>query len=277
MNTTVNAIPRRVWMLWFQGISEAPIVVQKCMASWVEKNPGWDVVLLDSGNLADYITLDMPDNIVQGTTLQMRSDLVRWALLSKYGGVWADATTFCRIPLDQWIDTAAPTGFFAFYKGKRNVIMQNWFLASIKSSPICAGLYEMLRNFCVDYPFATRLRGRRRILAIPLSLNRYTRKYWCNPLVVKLFRAYPYTISFYMFEKLVHEDKDCKHIWEGTKRISADLPHLVQMLGLFSFPTKALKTAIDDSEAPLFKLTWKCNPSEYSANTLLYYSIEQSS
>jgi mannosyltransferase OCH1-like enzyme len=46
MLSTKN-IPKTVWILWFQGISDAPFLVKKCIDSWVEKNPEWDVILLD--------------------------------------------------------------------------------------------------------------------------------------------------------------------------------------------------------------------------------------
>ena len=36
-------------------------------------------------------------------TLQSRSDIIRLALLNRYGGVWADSTMLCLEPLDRWL------------------------------------------------------------------------------------------------------------------------------------------------------------------------------
>jgi mannosyltransferase OCH1-like enzyme len=40
--------------------------------------------------------------------------LARLCLLRTHGGVWVDATVFCRRPLDEWLPEHAASGFFAF-------------------------------------------------------------------------------------------------------------------------------------------------------------------
>jgi hypothetical protein len=78
-----------------------------------------------------------------------------------------------------------------------------------------------------------------------------------------------------MFERLVSEDKECKAIWRNTKRLSADPPHLIQKLGLYTRSTQSIKKQLDNNDIPLFKLTWKYDHSRYSADTLLYYILEK--
>lgn len=37
-------IPKKIWFLWYQGLSEAPLVVKKCYESWKKYNPDWEVI-----------------------------------------------------------------------------------------------------------------------------------------------------------------------------------------------------------------------------------------
>lgn len=278
MDNQNKLIPRRLWILWFQGASEAPFIVNKCIDSWVEKNPNWDIVVLDSGNLDNYINLDMPEAVLQNLSRAHQSDLYRLLLLIKYGGVWADATTYCTKPLDEWIDEYAESGFFVFHKPGIDRIMSNWFIASKKDSPVCDKLYDRLSSYFIENNFKKPNRVQRKaksILSKILNRSTHTTKYWFNPIVSKLLKVYPYFVFHYMFERLVSRDNECKAIWKNTKRISADAPHLIQKHGLFSSPSQAIKKQINDNQIPLFKLSWKYDHSRYSEGTLLHYLIEE--
>ncbi len=90
---------KTIWILWWQGMKSAPLLVQKCYES-VEKHlgSGWKIVLLTEKNYLDYVSI--PDYINEKLkkgqiTLTHFSDLLRLELLIKYGGLWLDATVFC--------------------------------------------------------------------------------------------------------------------------------------------------------------------------------------
>ena len=108
------AIPKKIWFLWYQGLSQAPLVVIKCYESWKKYNPDWEVIFLDENNLKNYITLSLPKEKLCELSKNHQSNLTRLELLSKYGGVWADATSLCRVPLDNWLEDYTQAGFFAF-------------------------------------------------------------------------------------------------------------------------------------------------------------------
>ena len=88
----------KVWICWFQGIENAPRLVQKCYQSVVENLPDREVILIKSENMADYV--QFPEFILdkwhkgQITHTHM-TDLLRLELLISYGGLWLDATVFC--------------------------------------------------------------------------------------------------------------------------------------------------------------------------------------
>jgi len=277
MDKKEKLIPRKIWLFWQQGISEAPFIVRKCIDSWIKENPTWDVIILDSENLNNYVTLDLPEDIVSNLLVAHQSDLVRLRVLSEHGGVWADAATFCSKPLDEWIDNYSKSGFFAFHQPGRDRILSNWFIASEKGCPISMKLYMLLKLYWVENDFSrpnTLQRITNRILSKTLNLSDKTTKYWFNPIVTRLLKVYPYFVFHYMFEKLISTDSESKAIWQSMKKLSAVPPHIIQKLGLFSLPTDSIKKTINSNEIPLYKLTWKADYSRYSSDTLLYYLLE---
>lgn len=96
---------KRIWMYWNTGWQDAPALVQRASQTWVVNNADWSVTKLDDASLHEYVT---DDEILPGLrTKRIRpaamSDLIRLALLGKYGGVWADASTLCLVPLDLYL------------------------------------------------------------------------------------------------------------------------------------------------------------------------------
>lgn len=51
-------IPKILWMLWLQGMDNAPYVVQKCAESWKKQNPNWEIRYLDENTVKDYLDID---------------------------------------------------------------------------------------------------------------------------------------------------------------------------------------------------------------------------
>ncbi len=91
-----------IWVLWWQGLDNAPLIVQRCVES-IQKNAGKHTFhLLSKDNLDRYIQL--PEFIKQkvdngAITLTHLSDIIRMALLAKYGGFWIDSTVYVTKPI----------------------------------------------------------------------------------------------------------------------------------------------------------------------------------
>jgi len=92
-----------IWVFWGQGESSMPLLIRKCHEQ-LKRNQN-NVRLLTLKNLSDYI--DIPqiilDKVKTGQiTWAHFSDIVRMTLLSKYGGLWIDATVWVpkKIPID---------------------------------------------------------------------------------------------------------------------------------------------------------------------------------
>src|ERR1700731_3743941 len=110
-------IPRTIWALWLDGWDDAPEVVRACRTTWEALNPTWSFRALTRAMLPALIGADVlrafEDRALQPEAF---SDVVRIELLVRYGGVWADSTTYCLQPLDAWLPSVTTSGFFAFAK-----------------------------------------------------------------------------------------------------------------------------------------------------------------
>ena len=101
----VAHFPRVIWTLWLQGWSSAPEMPRACLESWRNRNPDWIVHALDERTLSNFIPRDRLEQILRTprNEIEALSDRIRIELLSRYGGVWVDATTLCARPLDEWL------------------------------------------------------------------------------------------------------------------------------------------------------------------------------
>jgi hypothetical protein len=278
MSDSKDLIPRRIWMLWHQGLSEAPFVVRKCIDSWLKENPSWELIVLDKNNLGEYIDLGLPDEKLASLPLAKQSNLVRLQLLAEYGGVWADSTVFCMRPLDDWIDDCVASGFFAFYRPGRDRIMANWFMASRKECPIMVKHREDYASFFMNNDFNINSRFSQLIIkGLSKILNRSekTTRYWFSPVVTKFLRVYPYFIFHYMFERLVSTDSECQAIWNNTKKVSADEPLKIFRREACSPVNDSLKDEIDEKRIPMYKLAWGYDLSNFSQSSVLSCLLEE--
>jgi hypothetical protein len=94
-NDDNSEIPNIIWSFW-EG--DKMDVVEKCMESWQFYNPKYKINIINKKNFNDYIDIDF-ENIkhIQNTNA-IFSDFVRLNILSKYGGIWIDASIICHKP-----------------------------------------------------------------------------------------------------------------------------------------------------------------------------------
>ena len=124
---------KTIWLMWTQGLEQAPPLVLKCCESVEPYRGDYDVVVLTADNLSQYVRL--PEHIAHlyrekkiGEALH--SDLVRAYLLLQYGGIWRDATCYQSAPYPSYV-VEAP--FFMFSKSLLGgqlspIIGSSWFI-----------------------------------------------------------------------------------------------------------------------------------------------------
>lgn len=89
---------KKIWICWLQGMENAPLVVQRCYESIHKFIVDYEIVVLTECNIFDYISFPsyILDKWKKGIITNTHfSDLLRLAILNKYGGTWLDATVLC--------------------------------------------------------------------------------------------------------------------------------------------------------------------------------------
>ncbi|MEQ8268345.1 MAG: capsular polysaccharide synthesis protein [Parvibaculum sp.] len=211
-----------IWSCWWQGRAAAPPVVRACLTSWQRMNPGWELRCLDAGTALRYSPLgDYVDLQRQRVTAPSLSDILRISLLHEFGGVWADATTICNRPLDEWLPAAAGEGFFAFDRQDPVRPVSSWFLAAETGNPLVS---EWLR----------------RVVG-----------YWRDREA-----ADDYFWFHHLFGEICESDAGLADMWGRVPRLSARLPHLLQYKDRMYRPAREVHEEVDWS-TPVFKVTYR--------------------
>lgn len=222
--TPAGSLPRIIWILWLQGWENAPRMALASQSSWLNRNPDWTVHSLSRENVGEFLPTESLKWIFSGSKPHtILADLVRLELLRIHGGVWADATTICAEPLDDWLPKVMPHGFFAFSRPAPSRMISTWFLAAEKDSAIVAAWHKAAiayweRTVDGDY-------------------------FWLN----------------YEFATAYHDDAKMRTLWDESLPISAQHPFHFwpDDKGLTRKATPAIEALLADPPSPVFKLTHK--------------------
>lgn len=146
----VEPCPKRIWSFWDKDPKSK--FVEKCIASWKKWNPDHEITIIGMNTLEQYLP-DVDFNKIKHIESPARfSDMVRLHTLSKYGGIWMDASIICQQPVT-WIhdifDNDADCEFVGYYIDKFTIpgmpkVVESWFFAC---RPQCSFLREWLRQF----------------------------------------------------------------------------------------------------------------------------------
>lgn len=153
-----------IWSVWWQGTENVPDLVKMCFASINMHRGEHSFIIITKDNYRKYI--DLPEHIIRKVqagiiTLTHLSDIIRFCLLAKYGGLWVDATILATENI------SAEIFGYDYYvirheenPGSYGVNRDRWisFLqAGKKGNQLCKFGYDFLveywkdRNFLIDY------------------------------------------------------------------------------------------------------------------------------
>lgn len=256
-----TAAPKIIWTYWDQGIGQAPPVVRTCLQSWEQKNPGWTLRILDRDTLGNYTRLAQEIDLTRDDiSLAKVSNLVRLYLLHEHGGVWADSTLFCSIPLDEWLPEYLSTGYFAFRHPGRDRLLSSWFMAAEPNNPLLAEYRARYRDLFKDniYFLQNTFIGKRirRTLKLFLSRNVAATRHWLSWPVRRLLRVYPYYNVHYTFNAIVLDGGEPARIWNEGKIYTADDPHFLLRAAERREGIDLALDFIASGRCPVHKLKW---------------------
>jgi len=150
-------IPRVIHMIWMPGLDEMPENYRRCFDSWEPNNPGWKIVLWDRSML-QWIHNRWVFDEVEHPSVQ--SDVIRFELVLRFGGVYVDCDMECVRPIAGLIE-----GMDAFASMRNNRSMEPsgfgathghpWILDVLEEIMERRGKVGFNRGLDIDYPFAT--------------------------------------------------------------------------------------------------------------------------
>ncbi|MDC2816365.1 capsular polysaccharide synthesis protein [Leuconostoc suionicum] len=160
-----GVVNNTIWIMWLQGLENAPCLVKKAVKSIKQSLPEQRVVILDASNFQDYV--DVPHSIIDKWKLGVISnphfsDIVRMELLIQKGGTWFDST----IMLDRNFDTlqnileSNQTFFFQNMRPGQmgnSIWLSTWLIHSCSNESTLIRVREILydywqnHNYLMDY------------------------------------------------------------------------------------------------------------------------------
>ena len=139
-----------IWICWLQGREKAPDIVKCCINSII-KNVEGKVHIITYSNYEKYVKISK--HILEKHRLGIIdkthfSDIMRLALLCKYGGIWMDATIFM---MDRGLPDYIYKAPMFMYKIGATLdqgypdprLFTNWFIKSEKENPILNIAYRL--------------------------------------------------------------------------------------------------------------------------------------
>lgn len=224
-------LPKVVWIYWAQGEDAAPYIVRRCIESWRERNPGWEVRVLDATTVSGFADIsDVPKFLPK----RYHANMLRLRLLQRFGGVWADATVLCHRPLDDWLPLHMSGDFFVFSNPGPDRFVSSWFIASPKDGFLVSLWQEAYSRYVTS----------RKILP---------RKYF---------------MVMYNFQYAVLSDPEATEKWNNCAKLPARSALQLMFALRTNSPPDAAFHAIK-AGLPVSKLSWKIGVSDADFDDIL--------
>lgn len=205
-------IPRVIHRIWLDG--DEPEWTRVFAGTWDQ--PGWTVEQWDEERLREELfpldnqpLYDRAEEIAPGNEGQFRTDLARYELLYRRGGVYVDADFECLRPIDPLI---GDLDCFAAWE-KQDQYVNNAIMGCIPEHPFLGRLVVGL-----SFNVAAQLGHRPNVMTGPHYVTR-TWDYFsaeCYVFPEKLF--YPYAYNELHRHKETFDDAYAVHHWANQRR-----------------------------------------------------------
>ena len=139
-------LPKKIYSLWFQGVENLPVLIERNFKQWRKLNPEYELIVLDETSCIPYLKHLQID--YRKISMQAKSDIIRLQILKNKGGIWVDASVFPIKPLEEWIGVAMQKAdFFAFEGNQVSLPISSWFLIAKPNSKILKFWNELVTAY----------------------------------------------------------------------------------------------------------------------------------
>jgi len=239
--STNDSIPRNIFIYWDTGWDnnpKLPDVCRLCLKSWEKFNPSWNIIKLDQKNIYSYLSTELLSGIFTKKSRQVQSDLIRANLLSIHGGVWTDATNFCKKPLDNWLPGNLVNNYFII-RYDNTCRIGNWFIACSKDN-------KLMSKFTEKY-----------------------NEYWKNKISETSYWSFHTTIVGMCRKgdnRFLNEKKINSARWRLTRLNPKD-----NTIEMSKPPSQELINRLNDNSIPMIKMSWKYSYKPAGAPPIIGY------
>lgn len=208
--------PFPVFAYWADGEEAAPPLVRACLEQLRRVHP--ETHVLDAAAAEAAVRLPAAALAGIGDRPAHRSDLLRVALLERFGGMWIDATAYVPAPIGDAVEAALDAGVLVERWSPERIA--NWFIAARAGNPLVALLRAALEAW------------------------------WRST-----DRLPDYFLFHRVFESLLAEAPEAAAIWRRVPFWSAVPSHLLQLAMLRPYDPAEVRAIL--AAAPLQKLSYK--------------------
>jgi hypothetical protein len=138
-----NDFPKVIWTYW-NDKAAIPDAVQLCIDSWRKHNPDFSIKILDNDDFQRLCDIDLEVDFTKygfhPNKFARYADIVRIAVLKKFGGIWMDSTNICMASLEwAYTDLDLDKELVGFYGPQTSrpydyPILENWFFSVMPNS-----------------------------------------------------------------------------------------------------------------------------------------------
>jgi len=125
-----------IWSYWHDN--NIPLLVKLALHTWYKWNPDYLICFIIGDDISYYVDTDTFPKNYKNSSHQHKADIIRIALLEKYGGIWMDSTIFLNKPLSNTWDPKNYDigGYYAdfFTTNINKPVFENWFISAPKNS-----------------------------------------------------------------------------------------------------------------------------------------------
>lgn len=141
-NTKIeHAIPHKIHQIWIG--SDLPEKYYDWCNSWKTLNPEWDYKLWQEQDILDLLDEPIKSIFLQSKNFGAKSDIARYVILQKEGGVYCDTDFECIKPLEKIIETCTMfTGTIFSEKPE----IANGIIGTIPAHPFLSVILEELKK-----------------------------------------------------------------------------------------------------------------------------------
>ena len=129
-------IPKIIWSFW--DSDDTPPFIQKCIDSWKKFNPDYTINFMTKSTLGRYLGEDEAHKLINwkfNDSPQRLSDLVRLSAVSKFGGVWLDASIVCFKSFNWLQEEQSDCILFSIKELSKDPTIESWFIAATPEHP----------------------------------------------------------------------------------------------------------------------------------------------